>query len=47
MFSLRSEFSKPAPSSWRIEDEKDIDFLRDIAVEEFTIFDAVSLKPTE
>ena len=47
MFSLRSELSKPAPSSWKIEDEKDIDFLRDIAAEEFTIFDAISLKPTE
>ena len=47
MYSLRSELSKPSPSGWKIDDEEDIDFLRDMATEEFTIFDAISLKPTE
>lgn len=47
MFSLRSELTKPAPSSWKINDEKDIDFLKDLATEDFTIFDAISLKATE
>ena len=47
MYSLRSELSKPSPSGWKIDDEKDIDFLRDMATEEFTIFDAISLKPSD
>ena len=47
MYALRSELSKPSPSGWKIDDEEDIDFLRDIAIEDFTIFDAISLKPTE
>ncbi len=47
MYSLRSELSKPAPSGWKIDDEEDIDFLRDLAIEDFTIFDAISLKPTD
>ena len=47
MYSLRSDLSKPSPSGWKIDDEKDIDFLRDMATEEFTIFDAISLKPSD
>ena len=47
MYSLRSDLSKPAPTGWKIDDEEDIDFLRDMATEEFTIFDAISLKPSE
>ena len=47
MYALRSDLSKPAPTGWKIDDEEDIDFLRDMATEEFTIFDAISLKPSE
>ena len=47
MYSLRSDLSKPAPTGWKIDEEEDIDFLRDMATEEFTIFDAISLKPSD
>ena len=47
MYSLRSELSKPSPSGWKIDDEEDIDFLKEIATEDFTIFDAIALKPTD
>ena len=47
MYALRSDLSKPAPTGWKIDDEEDIDFLRDMATEEFTIFDAISLKPSD
>ena len=47
MYSLRSDLSKPSPSGWKIDNEEGIDFLRDMATEEFTIFDAISLKPSD
>ena len=47
MYSLRSDLSKPSHSGWKIDNEEGIDFLRDMATEEFTIFDAISLKPSD
>ena len=47
MYSLRSGLSKPAPNGWKIEDEENIDFLSEMATEEFTIFDAISLKESD
>ena len=47
MYSLRSGLSKPSPSGWKIDAEENIDFLRDIATEDFTIFDAISLKSND
>ena len=47
MYSLRSGLSKPSPSGWKIDAEENIDFLRDAATEDFTIFDAISLKSND
>ena len=41
MYSLRSGAVPSAPSGWSLDQEKDIDFLKEIAEKEFSIFDAV------
>ena len=41
MYSLRSGAAPSAPAGWSIEQENDIDFLKEIALKEFTIFDAI------
>ena len=41
MYSLRSGKAALTPSGWSIEQEEGIDFLRDIAMKEFSIFDAI------
>ena len=41
MFSLRSGAVPSAPTGWSLDQEKDIDFLKEIAEKEFSIFDAV------
>ncbi len=41
MYSLRSGAVPSAPSGWKLDQEKDIEFLKEIAEKEFSIFDAV------
>ena len=41
MYSLRSGAAPAAPTGWSLDQEKDIDFLKEIAEKEFSIFDAV------
>ena len=41
MYSLRSGATPSAPSGWSLDQEKDIDFLKDISLKEMSIFDAV------
>ena len=41
MYSLRSGAVPSAPTGWSLDQEKDIDFLKEIAEKEFSIFDAV------
>ena len=41
MYSLRSDAVPSAPTGWSLDQEKDIDFLKEIAEKEFSIFDAV------
>ena len=41
MYSLRSGATPSAPTGWSLDQEKDLDFLKDIAKKEFSIFDAV------
>ena len=41
MYSLRSGAAPSAPSGWSLADEKEIDFLKEIAEKEVSIFDAV------
>ena len=41
MYSLRSGATPSAPSGWSLDQEKNLDFLKDIAMKEFSIFDAI------
>ena len=41
MYSLRSGATPSAPSGWSLDQEKNLDFLKEIALKEFSIFDAV------
>ena len=41
MYSLRSGAVPSAPSGWKLDQENDIEFLKEIAEKEFSIFDAV------
>ena len=41
MYSLRSGATPAAPSGWSLDQEKDLDFLKEIALKEFSIFDAI------
>ena len=41
MYSLRLGAVPSAPTGWSLDQEKDIDFLKEIAEKEFSIFDAV------
>ena len=41
MYSLRSGATPSAPTGWSLDQEKEIDFLKDIALKEISIFDAV------
>ena len=41
MYSLRSDAVPSAPTGWSLDQEKGIDFLKEIAEKEFSIFDAV------
>ena len=41
MYSLRSDAVPSAPTGWSLDQEKDVDFLKEIAEKEFSIFDAV------
>ena len=42
VFSLRSNLSSLSPVGWTLSKEENIDFIKDIAQAEFSIFDAVS-----
>ena len=41
MYSLRSGATPSAPSGWSLDQEKNLDFLKEIALKEFSIFDAI------
>ncbi len=41
MYSLRSGATPSAPTGWSLDQENDIDFLKEISLKEFSIFDAV------
>ena len=41
MYSLRSDAVPSAPTGWSLDQEKDIDFLKEIAEKNFQYFDAV------
>jgi len=41
MYALRSGATPSAPTGWSLDQEKEIDFLKDIALKEISIFDAV------
>ena len=43
MFSLRAGATPSAPKGWSLDQEKDIDFLTEIALKETSIFDALQI----